>query len=166
MGTETMICFSGLRRTLYRPGSRLRSLAAWSKRSIIASNGFSSARKVSLSGRMSTRGSVARAVSLMGSWSRSLGSKTAGHHGQRIQRLHDRLAVVLPPDGQDRHQRLARVGRPPVAQFHSILLRDYNIIGRGLGPHQPREVGLVVGVMVLVRHELHARSLGPDLHGI
>src|SRR5213592_2688395 len=47
-----MICFSGLRSTLYRPGSRLSTLAAWSKRSIIASNGFSSARKVSFSGRM------------------------------------------------------------------------------------------------------------------
>src|SRR2546430_1116591 len=47
-----MICFSGLRRTLYRPGSRLRSCAAWSNRSIMASKGFSSARNVSLSGRM------------------------------------------------------------------------------------------------------------------
>src|SRR5437868_14052517 len=47
-----MICFSGLRRTLYRPGSRFRSCAAWSNRSIMASKGFSSARNVSLSGRM------------------------------------------------------------------------------------------------------------------
>ena len=52
-GIDTMTCFSAWRRTLYNPGSRSRSSAALSNRDIIASNGFSSSRKLSLSGRTS-----------------------------------------------------------------------------------------------------------------
>ena len=48
-GTDTMTCFSGWRRMLYNPGSRCSSSAARSKRDIMASNGLSSSRNVSLS---------------------------------------------------------------------------------------------------------------------
>src|SRR5687768_3736690 len=50
-GQLTVISFSACRSTLYRPGSRSSSSAARSKRDIIASKGFTSLRKRSLSGR-------------------------------------------------------------------------------------------------------------------
>src|SRR3989442_15917181 len=105
MGTEVMICFSGLRRTLYRPGSRFNSWAAWSKRSIIASNGFSSARKVSLSGRIRGCAGDLIAGSLISLvWTRGSGTGGRAEHG--VQRLLQRPAVPFPADGEHRDQRL------------------------------------------------------------
>src|SRR5450432_4239950 len=49
-GIDTMSCFSGLLRILYKPGSRSSSSAARSKRDIMSSNGLSSLRNLSLSG--------------------------------------------------------------------------------------------------------------------
>src|SRR3989449_11299310 len=151
MGTETMICFSGLRRTLYRPGSSWSSCAAWSKRSIIASNGFSSARKVSFSGR-----SICRSVWIAGSLMiLASGSVPTGHS---VQSVFQHRAVPLPLDGKPRDQRLGHVARPPAAELHGVLLSDYNIIRPGRASHEAREIGLRVGVMILIRLELHDRS--------
>src|SRR2546422_6913041 len=148
MGTETMICFSGLRRTLYRPGSSLSSCAAWSKRSIIASNGFSSARKVSFSGRI-----ICRSVWIAGSLMiLASGSVPTGHS---VQSVFQHRAVPLPLDGKPRDQRLGHVARPPAAELHGVLLSDYNIIRPGRASHEAREIGLRVGVMILIRLELH-----------
>src|SRR3954468_4732640 len=79
-GTETMICFSGWRSTLYRPGSRSRSWAARSNRDIIASNGFSSFRKRSLSGMTILSVGSRRSVAMRGrTWAGGTGSWGSGN---------------------------------------------------------------------------------------
>src|SRR6266571_879664 len=163
MGTETMICFSGLRRTLYRPGSRLSSCAAWSKRSIIASNGFSSARNMSLSRPMMRCDSVLIAGSLMGT---GVGVSVSGTRRleHRVQRALDCTAVRLPADGQDRDEGLGSIRRPPLAQLHRVLFGDNNIIGLGGGLHEARNVLRRIGMVIGKGEELHLRAERANLH--
>src|SRR5256886_712717 len=155
-----MICFSGLRRTLYRPGSRLRSCAAWSNRSIIASKGFSSARNVSLSGRMIAGedcGLIAGSLmSLAHLW--SLGASQRRQGG--VQRLLEHPAVTLPADAKHRDQRLRDPFRPAAAKLHGIFFSDYNITARCGGPHEPPEIARAVRVMILIRQQWPPCSRG------
>src|SRR4029077_8118654 len=153
-----MICFSGLRRTLYRPGSRFRSCAAWSKRSIMASNGFSSARNVSLSGRMIAGwdcGFIAGSLmSLAYQW--GLGTSGRSQHG--VQRLLECRAILLPADTEHRDQRLRDPLRPAAAELHGIFFSDYNITAHPPAPREPVQIARTVGVMILIRQQLHPRS--------
>src|SRR2546430_8978413 len=158
-----MICLSGLRRTLYRPGSRLRSCAAWSNRSIIASKGFSSARNVFLSGRMIAGGDcglfAGSLMSLAHLW--SLGASQRRQGG--VQRLLEHPAVTLPADAKHRDQRLRDPFRPAAAKLHGIFFSDYNITARCGGPHEPPEIARAVRVMILIRQQLHPCSRGGKL---
>src|SRR2546421_1270074 len=158
-----MICFSGWRRTLYRPGSRFRSWAAWSNRSIMASKGFSSARKVSLSGRMIAgwdAGLIAGSlISLAHQW--ASGTSRRGQHA--VHRLLERPAVTLPADAEHRDQRLRHSRRPPPPELHGILFSDYNITARGGGPHEPRQIGGARDVMILIRQQLYPCARGAEL---
>src|SRR2546421_7746378 len=156
-----MICFSGWRRTLYRPGSRFRSWAAWSNRSIMASKGFSSARKVSLSGRMIAgwdAGLIAGSlISLAHQW--ASGTSRRGQHA--VHRLLERPAVTLPADAEHRDQRLRHSRRPPPPELHGILFSDYNITARGGGPHEPRQIGGGGDGVVFIRPQVYPRAPRP-----
>src|SRR3989454_2604481 len=80
------------------------------------------------------------------------GSVPTGHS---VQSVFQHRAVPLPLDGKPRDQRLGHVARPPAAELHGVLLSDYNIIRPGRASHEAREIGLRVGVMILIRLELH-----------
>src|SRR2546421_4968899 len=49
---------------------------------------------------------------------------------------------------------------PPAAELYGVFLGDYNIIRLGGAPHEPRDVGPVIGVMRSEEHtsELQSRS--------
>src|SRR5712671_4774833 len=121
-----MICFSGLRRTLYRPGSSERSLAAWSNRSIMDSNGFSSARKVSFSGRMPARCASDLIAGSLISLVAGLWFRNARQLQRRVEGLLQVPPVALPVDRERRHQGLGGLVGPSAPQFDGVLLRDYN----------------------------------------
>src|SRR2546423_7032444 len=158
-----MICFSGWRSTLYRPGSRFKSCAAWSNRSIMASKGFSSARNVSLSGRMMTGWDGGLIAGSLMSLAHSEVSGTAGRGQHGVQRLLERPAVTLPADAEHRDQRFRDPFRPAAAELHGIFFSDYNITARRRGPHEPLQIGRAVRVMILIRQQLHACSRAGEL---
>src|SRR5437660_6503930 len=158
-----MICFSGWRRTLYRPGSRFRSWAAWSNRSIMASKGFSSARNVSLSGRMITGGDCGLIAGSLMSLAHLWGLGASQRRQGGVQRLLEHPAVTLPADAKHRDQRLRDPFRPAAAKLHGIFFSDYNITARCGGPHEPPQVARAVRVMILVRQQLHSCSRGGEL---
>src|SRR5213076_825477 len=117
-----MICFSGWRRTLYRPGSRFRSWAAWSNRSIMASKGFSSARNVSLSGRMIAGGDGGLIAGSLMSLAHQWGLGTCGGGGGQhvVERLLHGPALTLPADAEHRDQRFRGPFRPAAAELHEL----------------------------------------------
>src|SRR2546421_6732186 len=158
-----MICFSGWRRTLYRPGSRFRSWAAWSNRSIMASKGFSSARNVSLSGRMIAGGDGGLIAGSLMSLAHQWGLGTCGGGQHRVQRLLEGPAVTLPADAEHRDQRFRGPFRPAAPELHGIFFSDYNITARRRGPHEAPHVARPVRVMILIRQQLHSCSRGGEL---
>src|SRR2546421_12027634 len=52
---------------------------------------------------------------------------------------------------------------PPAAELYGVFLGDYNIIRLGGAPHEPRDVGPVIGVVILIRLELHRRAEAAQL---
>src|SRR5256886_1199454 len=162
-GTDTMICFSGLRRTLYRPGSRLRICAAWSNRSIMASKGFSSARNVSLSGRMITGGDCGLIAGSLMSLAHLWGLGASQRRQGGVQRQLQHPAVTLPADAEHRDQRFRDPFRPAAAKLDGLLFSDYHITARRGGPQEPPEIARAVPVMILIRQQLHACSRGGEL---
>src|SRR5712691_7713907 len=91
----------------------------------------------------------------------TLGTPRGGERG--VHRLLERPAVLFPVDGKHRDEGLGRTPGPLATELHRVLFSDYNIIPLGGGPHEPLEVCRAIGVMVLVRHELHARASRPEL---
>src|SRR5690348_2199941 len=140
----------------------------------MASNGFSSARKVSLSGLIPCAGGGGVAGGGGGAGGLIAGSLIAlvwrsglrrpgspGEYG--VNGLLEHVAVPLPPDGEYRHQRLRGVSGPARAELHGVLLGDYNIIACPRGPRESLHLRRAVSVMVLIRHELHVRARGGEL---
>src|SRR5947209_138961 len=82
---------------------------------------------------------------------------------QPIQGLLQRLPVALPPHGKAGDQRLGGIRWPAAAELHSVFLGDYNIIRPGGALHEARDVGPVIGVMILIRLELHNRAEAAQL---
>src|SRR5678816_654590 len=97
------ICFSGCRSTLYRPGSRSSSSAARSKRDIIASKGFSSFRKRSLSGRTIRSVGSLRSVVM-----RCETGRLAGGGGRSGARTYKLVEDVFQPSNAALHHHLLR----------------------------------------------------------
>src|SRR5437660_773192 len=71
----------------------------------------------------------------------------------------------MPPLAGPRDVRLRRIRRPAGPQLHRIFLRDYNIIGVLRGPREAGDIAGRIGVMVLIRRELHAGTEGAHLRG-
>src|SRR2546425_3236525 len=98
-------------------------------------------------------------MGLAGAW--VSGTPGGSEHG--VNRLLERPAVPFPVDGKHRDEGLGGTPGPLSTELHGVLFSDYNIIPPGGGPHEPLQVCLAIRVMVLVRHELHARAGRPEL---
>src|SRR5207245_2548872 len=82
-----------------------------------------------------------------------------------FQGASQRLAILFPPDGEDRDQWLRDSLRPSAAELHRVLLGDYNIMALTGGPREPPHLARAIGVMILIRFELQRRPNGPALRG-
>src|SRR4029077_12164519 len=137
----------------------------------MASNGFSSARKVSLSGLIpcaagggvgeGTGGLIAGSLIALVWRSRLRRPGSPGEYGANS--LLEHVAVPLPPDGEHCHQRLSGFSGPARAELHGVVLGYYNMSACPRGPRESLHVRRGVSVMVLICHELHLRARRGEL---
>ena len=98
-----------------------------------------------------------------GAASSSIDWLSAALLGVGVFSLLERPTVPFPLDGKHRDKGLGRTPRPLSTELYGVLFCDYNIIPSGGDPHEPLEVFPAIGVMVLIRHELHACAGRPEL---